>query len=126
MLCSSRLITDYQPYDDVPEEGPEAPFGGRLSQIEMDGQDEDSAVEVSAGQPPTSTFDIAKLLGHFQTLANIPRSSRWIYSLNQEEKQTNAGVRSFDLARPEAGVQIVGLGGPYAYKHLATHKVRPA
>lgn len=121
----SRLYEYRKPYSEIPQEG-RTPFGGWLSPDVMGWQDMDTKLEVSAGQSPTSILTVNGTSGSFGTLAKVPNSSRWLFSLRQGNNgpQRSGAIKSFDLAQPTSSAQILGLGGPSAFEHIATHDVR--
>lgn len=91
--------------------------------------DDTDGVEVSKGQPHDSTFTVPNFYGPIGQLARVPHTSRFV-ATSAEKNDGGAtlpgrfAIRIFDVAKPEAGATVAGLGLGAAVADLCTHQVR--
>ncbi|KAG9007011.1 hypothetical protein FRB93_008277 [Tulasnella sp. JGI-2019a] len=104
-------------------------FGGLIDDDHLGWLDGDDDVEMSRGQAPDSTFTVPSLKGPLGNLVNVPNTSRFLgtkaLSGGGMEPEDLLGVRIFDIARPEAGATVVGLGLGANIESIKTHEEMP-
>ncbi len=92
---------------------------------EVEGADNNTDVEISKGQSPTSTFTIPNLKMPFDHICKVPGSTRLLGTVNsQSTSDASYGIHGFDVTKPESGATIIGLGLGTSVNDLVVHEVR--
>lgn len=84
--------------------------------------DDREDIEMSRGQKPDSHFTVPRVKGRIHQLVSVPNTSKYISNIQGPGE--NFGLQMFDLARPEAGSTVAGLGLGDLVACINTHEVK--